>query len=182
VVSAVCADCRPGFPNEYNTAEDGFVMPCGLTSDAVSRVTVDNDAAANLCSKTPDLDYACNNQHGMLGHTTYDGSPVQDNYVRQPWRGGLPTGVSANPLFQGGPAPTNAISNLALSPNDIGGHFIRMVMGLTRSGAYAMSIQGLPLSSYPDALGAAAYALGQSGADMRWTQMDAAREAVARAR
>ena len=175
VVSSVCSDC---FPSEYVTAENGFQIPCSQTSDAVQRVTVDNAAATNLCSKTPTIDTSCSNQHGMLGQTTYDSNPVSDTYTRQQWKDSLPTGVSSNPLFQGGAAP-KGISNLVLSSYDIGGHFVKMVMSQTRGGAYAMSIQGLPLSSYPDPLGPIAYALGTSGSDMTWTQVNTAKETYA---
>jgi len=176
VVSAVCANCGNSYVNEYNTAENGYIIPCGRTSDAVPRVTVDNAAATNLCSKTPQFETTCTNQHGMLGQTGYDGSPTSNVHTRNPWGGGLPSGLNVNPLFLGGAAPAG-ISNLALSPNDIGGHFIRMAVSQTKSGAYTMSIRGLPLSSYPDPLGPIAYALGTAGYDMTWTRINAAKEA-----
>ena len=82
----------------------------------------------------------------MLGQTTFDGVPVDSVYTRRTWSGGLPAGVSFNPLFQGKP-PGNVISNLALRSTDIGGHFIRMALSVTRGGAYTMAIQSLPLAS-----------------------------------
>ena len=171
VVSAVCGDCASSI--EYLQLEDGSMMPCSQTYDAVQRVTLDASAPSSLCSKTPVIDSSsCKNQHGMLGQSTYDGSPVSDIYTRQPWPGGLPVGVSANPLFQGRTPPANTPSNLILSPSDIGGHFVRMVLGQTRSGAYTLSVQGLPLSSYSNALGPAAYSLGVSGSNMLWTQVN----------
>ena len=173
VISAICADCSS--PSEYMAIENGDFMSCPQTLTAAQQVTINDAAPSNLCSKAPTPASSCQNQHGMLGQTTYDGQPVSSVYARQPWPGGLPTGVSSNPLFQGR-APGSVVSNLVLSPLDIGGHYVRMGLTQTRGGAYAMSIQALPLSSYSDALSAAAYSLGVSGSDMRWTQVDKASE------
>lgn len=172
VISAGCWDCAD--PKEYVLIEDGATMPCDATMDAVRRVTVDETSASNLCNKAPAAASKCTNLHGMLGQ--YDGQPAGDVYARQPWGGGLPAGVSLNPLFWNKP-PASGVSNLVIRPEDIGGHFIRMVVARqTRSGAYSMSIQGLPLSSYADPLSPSAYALGVAGGDKSWTQINAAVE------
>jgi hypothetical protein len=175
VISAVCGDCDSPYPNEYTTMEDDVPMPCPQTSDVLQRVTIDNAAASNLCSKTPGVASSCSNLRGMLSQTDYDGGPMANLYVRNQWTENQPPSVSANLLFQG---KANAgISNLILSPEDIGGHFVRMVLSQTRSGAYVMAVQGLPLLSYADPLSPSAYALGVSGSNMRWTQVNAASEA-----
>jgi len=175
VISAVCGDCdTPFYPNEYVMMEDGDPMPCPQTSDAIQKVTVDEQAASNLCNKRPEMASSCANLHGMLSQTTYDGNPMKNLYVRTQWEGNLPPGVNINPLFQG---KANAgISNLIASPTDIGGHFVRMVLSQTRSGAYVMAVQGLPLSSYTDPMSPAAYGLGVSGSNMKWTQVNVASE------
>jgi len=176
VISSVCGDCAD--PSEYSTLELGDTMQCSQSYDAVKRVTTDSAAASNLCSKTPfSLEgggsTTCKNLHGVLGGRE-GGSPVDDIYARVPWTGGMPTGISQNPLFQGKTPPSGAPSNIALSPSDIGGHYVRMVLGVTRSGAYTFSVQGLPLASYSDALSPAAYSLGVSS--KLWTQANAAQE------
>ena len=174
VISAVCGDCSS--PAEYLAIEAGDAMTCPQTFDAVKQITTDAGVPSNLCSKQPAIDTsACHNVHGMLGQTAFDGQPIASVYARQPWTGGLPAGVGTNPLFQGR-SPGNVLSNLALRATDIGGHFVRMVLAQTRGGAYTMAIQALPLSSYPDALGPSAYALGVSGSDLKWTQVNTALE------
>ena len=112
----------------------------------------------------------------MLSQTTYDGNPVSNLYTRQVWNGGQPAGVRQNPLFQGRPPAVDGPSNLVLSPNDIGGHYVQMVIGITRSGAYTMSVQGLPLALYANALSATAYSLVSNSPNMLWMQINQAYE------
>ena len=170
VISAICSDCSS--PSEYLALENGDTMTCPQTFKAAQQITTDATAPSNLCSKRPATDTsACANVRGMLGQTNFDGVPVDSVYTRRTWSGGLPAGVSFNPLFQGKP-PGNVISNLALRSTDIGGHFIRMALSVTRGGAYTMAIQSLPLASYADAVSPEAYSLGVAGTDMRWTQVN----------
>ena len=175
VVSSVCGDCAD--PAEYLALENGKAMTCSQSYDSVTRITTASTAASNLCSKTPSSLEAsssiCNNLHGTLGN---DGSAVSNLYAKIPWTGGMPTGVRSNALFQGKMPPSKTPANIALSPSDIGGHYVRMVLGITRSGAYTLSVQGLPLSSYKDALGTEAYSLGVSGSKLLWTQVNTALE------
>ena len=173
VVYSYCSDCSPS-QIEYDTLEDGYLMTCPKTYAAVKQVTLDMSAPSNLCSKTPDTSSSsCGNRRGVLGGV-YLGTPVTSLYARIPWKGGLPLGMGQNPLLQGGTAAT--VPNIALSPGDIGGHYIRMAILATKSGGYVMSIQGLPLLSYDSALGAAAYGLGVSSSSPKWTQINTAVE------
>ncbi len=178
VISSVCGDCAD--PAEYLALENDRTMTCSQSYDSVTRITTASTAASNLCSKTPAsleaVSSICSNIHGTLGN---DGSTVGSLYAKVPWPGGMPTGVRSNALFQGKAPPSKTPANIALSPNDIGGHYVRMVLGITKSGAYALSVQGMPLSSYKDALGTDAYSLGVSGSKLLWTQANTALEARA---
>ena len=183
VTYSVCADCKTQDEYTQLESEGGTArsMNCPSTYQAVKQVTVDWSAASNLCSKTPYTfeghTSTCGNRHGMLGTTAYDGSPMKDSlYSRPTWNGGQPTGMAQNPLLHGAAPAAGAPSSLSLSPNDIGGHYIRMVLAATRSGAYVLSVQGLPLSSYAAPLGQAAYGLGVSSSSPRWALINTAQE------
>ena len=175
VIDAYCADCTQ--QSDYLTLEDGSQMNCPSTyTSTVSQITSNPTAASNLCSKKPSLPASCTNSHGMLSQTVYDGNPVSNLYTRQIWNGGQPASVTQNPLFQGRAPAVNGPSNLVLSPSDIGGHYVQMVIGITRSGAYTMSVQGLPLASYANALSSTAYSLVSNSPNMLWTQINQAYE------
>ena len=175
VVSAVCGSCNS--TSEYLALESGATMPCPQYYAASPGVTTDIDAPSSLCSKTPVYDATCgSNLQGMLGQKSYDGSPVSTVYKRVLWPGSLQAGIASNRLLQN-TVVGNAPSNLILSGNDIGGHFVRMTVGVTRSGAFTMQVRALPLSSYADATGPIAYALGTSSSSgFGWTQINTASE------
>ena len=176
VVYSYCSDCSQS-QVEYDTLENGYTMTCPKTYVTVKQITADFSAKSNLCSKTPEsTSSSCANRRGVLGGA-YSGTPVDSLYARQTWVGGLPIGMSQNPLLQG-KSPSTSIPNIALSPGDIGGHYIRMVLSKASSG-YTLSIQGLPLLSYASALSPAAYGLGVSSSSPKWTQIKAAQETYA---
>ena len=179
VVYAYCSD---GSNSDCNTAfqqlENGQRMTCPLVQEAVQEVTVSSTTPSNLCSKTPTVEATCTNVHAMLGQpsSSLDGNPVSDLYSNQPWLGGLPQGLFQNPLFQGQTPSGATPSNLILNNGDIGGHYVRMVLSVTRSGAYVMSVQGVPLSSYPNAFDSATYAIGVQATSTAWMQIQTAVE------
>ncbi|MBV5332786.1 hypothetical protein JZU54_04305, partial [bacterium] len=80
----------------------------------------------------------CKSPQATLGRSqsVFDGNDVNNLYARVPWTQakGLPAGLDANPLFGGkSPGVSGFVSNLALSPYDIGGHFLRMVLEVDRT-------------------------------------------------
>jgi hypothetical protein len=97
----------------------------------------------------------------------------------------LPSGLSDNVLFRG-KAPTDAgmMSNLGLSPYDIGGHFVRMELAASSLPGKppVLKVVRMPLGSYTDALGDAAFLLGQpelSTANLQWMTYSQTSEADA---
>lgn len=173
VIDAACYDCDN--PEDYVAIENAESMTCPRSyTTASGTVTTNTLAESNLCAKAPPIESSCKNQHGML-QAQNDGRPVGDTYEKQTWVGGLPAGLYSNPLFQS-KAPTSGPSNLALSPRDIGGHYIRMGVVTTRGGAYTLAIQAMPLGSYSDALGSVAYSLGLSSNNAWVRQMNPSME------
>jgi len=178
VIYSYCSDCSVA-QTEYDTLEDGYTMTCPKTYTAVKQITADSSAKSNLCSKTPSKmeDYSassCGNKHGILGGTN-DGKPVGSLYTRQPWTGGLPSGLRNNPLLRGTTVGVDNPSNIALTSGDIGGHYIRMVLNTATRG-FVLSVQGLPLMSYASALSSETYGLGVSSSSPKWTQINTALE------
>jgi hypothetical protein len=104
-----------------------------------------------------------------------DGSPANNVYTRRAAsinKNIMPSRLKVNTLFKGGVPGQSTLGNMALSPDDIGGHFIRMVLASTRSGGYALSITGLPLSSYKNGLSQEAFSLGAASSNPLWLDYD----------
>jgi hypothetical protein len=170
VVNAMCPTCTQ--PTTAGQTIDlliteGTPMTCPQYYQAVTGVTSNLEADSNLCGKVPAFDSTCENLQGMLGQTTFDGNPVQSVYARVPWRGGLPPGISENPLFRGTP-PGGTASNMILKLTDIGGHCLSMEVKNSQAGPI-MSIVELPLSSYSDIK--AAYTVRDS-TSLKWMQIN----------
>jgi hypothetical protein len=178
VINAMCPICPP-----LKTADDvldllvteSTPMACPSYYKAVSGVTSNLGADSNLCGKEPAYESTCANLQGMLGHTVYDGDPVQSLYSRVAWRGSLPPGLTENPLFRQGGAGVMAdtASNLALKLTDIGGHCVSMEIRNTSSGKPVMTVVELPLSSYTGMSDANSK---RDSTKLKWMQISTARE------
>ena len=175
VVSAICEDCVRSPVNEYLLLEgDETEMTCAQKSVSVPGVTIDDRAASNICSKTMMQDSKCTHRQAMMGKIQPDGSPATDVYKKISANANsfLPAGLRSNTLFVGGIPGKSSLGNLILSPDDIGGHFIRMVLDVTRSGDYALAVTGLPLSSYSYGLSDEAFGMGAASSDPSWLDTD----------
>ena len=184
VVSALCEGCVRSPVNEYLLLDDGETeMACSQKSMSVPGVTIDDRAESNLCSKIPASDSKCTRPQGMIGKATQsDGNPADDVYKRvaMPSNRFLPVGLRQNSLFSGvGILSQATLGNMVLSPDDIGGHFVRMVLDVTRSGGYALAVTGIPLSSYSDGLSHEAFSIGAAASDPSWLDADMDSEADA---
>ena len=184
VVSSVCSGCDAG-ATDINALEGGLRMPCddGLSVRGLSESSA---APSNLCGKTPPAASQCDNPQGMLGRSqsVYDGQPVDSVYKRVPWASlqGMPAGLRDNTLFAGKLATDSAtVSSIALSPYDIGGHYLSMVLAVSqRTGQPVLNIVGMPLRSYADAFADAAFGLSQQPSiSLRWVNIQEAFEADA---
>ena len=179
VVSSQCRGCDGG-ANTINDIESGETMLCndGL---AVAGVSESMQAKSNLCGKTPDYSSQCSNLQGILSRAqaVFDGGDVGDLYARKPWSmvNSLPAGLRDNVLFQGSMLTDDVtLSNLALSPYDIGGHYLSMVLANT-TGSPVLKIVGMPLGSYSDPLSDIAYGLGQTtSSNLKWLTIQEAVE------
>ena len=181
VVSSMCEDCARTPVNEYLQIEDDGEMTCPTSYQGVQGVTVDDRAETNLCTKTPTYESKCTNQQGMLSQATYDGYQTTDVYkkISAAVDGLMPIGIRYNKLFRGGSPGQGKLANLALDPDDIGGHSTRMILAGTRSGGYALDVTGMPLSSYANGLSDEAYSLSATSSDLEWIDTDMEAEADA---
>jgi len=175
VVSSSCSTCN-STTYDMNSIENGGRMPCN-DGDASTGASESESAGSNLCFKAPAAEFSCKSPQATLGRSqsVFDGNDVNNLYARVPWTQakGLPVGLDANPLFGGkSPGVSGFVSNLALSPYDIGGHFLRMVLEVDRTThAPVLNIASMPLSSYSDPLGDAAYGLGSTAVkNLKWLQ------------
>ena len=162
VISSVCGDCET--QDEYLNAEQGTKIPCPQTFDSVLGITTDITAESNLCGKRPTDTGTCKNLQGAL-YGVFSGSTVSSVYNRQKWTGGLPAGIAT---ILSKKITANVPPTLTLNPSDIGGHYVRMVLTTTRSGAFVLSVQGVPL------LSSNTYDQGKSSS--LWTPADIALE------
>jgi hypothetical protein len=142
--------------------ENDAEMTCPLSYQTATGVTVDDRAELNLCTKIPQLDSECTNQQGMLSQTQYDGYPTNNVYKKSTASSSvfLPARIRENTLFRGNSPEQGKLSNLVLSPDDIGGHLVLVVLSTTQGGKGALDITGLQLSSYSHGLSDEAF--GQS--------------------
>ena len=172
VVSAQCQRCDNN-KLTINDIENGESMQCN-DGYLVGAVSSSMKAESNLCGKIPEYTSQCANGQGMLGRSqsVYDGGSIQNLYARVPWAAvkGLPMGLRENMLFQGKVlADGTVLSNLVLSPYDIGGHYVSMVLANNRAGVPVLNIVGMPLGSYADPLGVGAYSLSQTtSSNLKW--------------
>jgi len=157
VVDGLCNQMECGSTNDgsdvYNTFsgtnyfDTSSRTRCGIWNSQTSQgTTTSSKVPINLCSKLPPVPATCDSAQGMIGQTTWDGSPVSSLYARQRWpdvyvQAGLLSGK--NPLLAYQNLGTRVTGNITLDPWDIGGHYIRMVLANNN-----LRVAALPLRSY----------------------------------